>query len=206
MHGWPICASGKFLSFCGFAKTSTWSARATTHGRSPTSLGVWTKGQKMIVKAWCLHGEGAGLRSPFVRLVLMRLATGELLALACSSKPNRALAGYRQRWTIETLFANLKAKGFNLEDTHITDTGKLSTLLAVLALTVTLCVKTGVAAARLHPIPIKKHGRRAQSLFALGLGALRKIQASANPAKIIDFLQLLMSPKLPVNQLKSISV
>jgi hypothetical protein len=28
----------------------------------------------------------------------------------------------------------------------------------VLALTVTLCVKTGVAAARLRPIPIKKHG------------------------------------------------
>ena len=164
------------------------------------------KGQKMIVKAWCRLGQGADLRSPFVRLVVMRLATGELLALACSSKPKRALADYRQRWTIETLFANLKTKGFNLEDTHITDTGKLSTLLAVLALTVTLCVKTGVAAARLHPIPIKKHGRRAQSLFALGLGALRKIQAAANPAQIIDFLQQLMSSKLPINQLKSINV
>jgi hypothetical protein len=51
----------------------------------------------------------------------MRLPTGEFLALACSSKPYRALASYRQRWTIETLFANLRTKGFNLEDTHITD-------------------------------------------------------------------------------------
>jgi hypothetical protein len=67
------------------------------------------------------------------------------LALACPGKPHRALAAYRQRWTIETMFANLKTKGFNLEDTHITDPGKLSTLLAVLALTVTLTVKTGVA-------------------------------------------------------------
>lgn len=164
------------------------------------------KGQKMILKSWCRLGQAAGERSLLVRLVVMRLPTGELLALACSSKPHRALAGYRQRWTIETLFANLKTKGFNLEGTHITDPGKLSTLLAVLALTVTLCVKTGAAAARLHPIPIKKHGRRAWSLFALGVGALRKIEAFANPARIIDFLQRLMSPKLPLNQLKSMGV
>ncbi len=164
------------------------------------------KGEKMILKGWCRLGQNAGDRSPLVRIVVMRLPTNELLALACSSKPHRALAGYRQRWTIETLFANLKTKGFNLEDTHITDPGKLSTLLAVLALTVTLCVKTGVAAARRRPIPIKKHGRRAWSLFALGLGALRKIGASANPAQIIIFLQRLMSPKLPVNQLKSMGV
>jgi len=164
------------------------------------------KGQKMIVKTWCRLGQGAGERSPLVRLVVMRLPTGELLALACSSKPHQALAGYRQRWTIETLFANLKTKGFNLEDTHITDPSKLSTLLAVLALTVTLCIKTGVAAARLHPIPIKKHGRKAWSLFALGVGALRKVQASANPTRIIVFLQQLMSAKLPVNQLKFMGV
>ncbi|MDQ6702846.1 MAG: transposase [Pseudomonadota bacterium] len=118
----------------------------------------------MIVKLWCRLGQNADDRSPLVRLIVRRLPTGELLAPACSSKPHRALAGYRQRWTIEPLFANLKTKGFNLEDTHITDPGKLSTLLAVLALTVTLCVKTGVVAARLAPIPIKKHGRRAWSL------------------------------------------
>jgi hypothetical protein len=89
---------------------------------------------------------------------------------------------------------------------HITDPGKLSTLLAVLALTVTLCVKTGVAAARLRPIPIKKHGRRAWSLFALGLGALRKIAAAANPAQVIVILQQLLSSKLSVNQLKFVAI
>ena len=127
----------------------------------------------MIFKSWCRLGQDAGDRSPLVRLVAMRLPAGELLALACSSKLRRALAFYRQRWTIETRFANLTSTGFNLEDTPIADPGKLSTLLAVLALTVTLCVKTGVAAARLHPIPIIKHGRKAWSLFALGVGAAR---------------------------------
>ena len=58
------------------------------------------------------------------------------------------------------MFANLKTKGFNLEGTHITDPAKPSTLLTVLALTVTLCNKTGVA-------------------------TLRKIAASARPAQVM---------------------
>lgn len=164
------------------------------------------KGQKMILNGWCRLGQGAGERSPRLRIVVMRLPTNELLALACSGKPHHALVGYRQRWTIETMFANLKTKGFNLEDTHIIDPGKLSTLLAVLALTVTICAKTGVAVARLRPIPIKKHGRKAWSLFALGLGALRKIAASANPAEIVSILQQLLSSKLPANQLKFLKI
>jgi len=164
------------------------------------------KGETMILNGWCRLGQDAGEGSPLLRIVVMRLPTNELLALACSSKPHHALTSYRRRWSIETMFANLKTKGFNLEDTHITDPDKLSTLLAVLALSVTICVKTGVAAARLHPIPIKKHGRRAWSLFALGLGALHKIAASANPAEIISFLQQLLSSKLPTNQLKFMAV
>ncbi len=55
------------------------------------------KGEKMILKGRCRLGQNAGPRSPLVRLVVMRLPTNELLALACSSKPQRALAGYRLR-------------------------------------------------------------------------------------------------------------
>jgi hypothetical protein len=130
----------------------------------------------------------------------------EFLALAASAKPRRALARYRRRWTIETLFGNLKTKGFNLEDTHITDHGKLSTLLAVLAMAVALGVKTGVAAARLKSIPIKNHGRKAVSLFALGLHALRKIFAAGTPEQVIVFLKQLISPKIPFNPLKSFAL
>ena len=68
-----------------------------------------------------------------------------------------------------------------MEGTHITDPDKLSTLLAVLALAVALAVKTGVTAARLKSIPIKKHGRKACSLFALGIHSLRKIFAARSP-------------------------
>ena len=71
--------------------------------------------------------------------------------------------------------------------------------------TVALTVKTGVAMARLHHIPVKNHGRRARSLFALGLHTLRKIFVAASPAQIIAFLGQLLSPKLPVKPLRALA-
>jgi len=162
-------------------------------------------GDKMIVKGGCRLGRADETLSSPVRLVVTRLASGELLALACSGRARHALARYRQRWTIETMFGNLKSKGFALEATHLTDPRKLTTLLALLAFAVALSVKTGVANARRHPVPIKKHGRRAWSLFALGLHTLRKIFVAASPHQIIDFLVQLLSPKLPIKRLLSLA-
>jgi len=113
-------------------------------------------GEKMTLKGLCRLGQGDAHNAPAVRLVILRLVSGELLALATSSRPRHARARYRARWRIETLFGNLKTRGFNLEDTHLADPPKLSTLLVLLALAVALAVKTGVAAQRLRPIPVKK--------------------------------------------------
>jgi hypothetical protein len=162
-------------------------------------------GDKMIVKGLCRLGCQDETLSAPVRLVVTRLVSGELLALACSGCARHALARYRQRWTIETMFGNLKSKGFALEATHLTDPDKLATLLALLAFALALSVKTGVATARRHPVPIKKHGRSACSLFALGLHTLRKIFVAASPHQIIDFLTQLLSPKLPVKPLLSLA-
>jgi hypothetical protein len=172
--------------------------RMTTIARMAGSL---RKKEKLVVREGVRLGLKADGDSPVVRLVIMRLKTGEILALACSENPESALGEYRRRWTIETLFANLKTKGFNMEDTRITDRDKLSTLLAVLSLAVALAVKTGVAAARLKPIPVKKHGRKAWSLFALGLACLRKIFATASPAQIRNFLRELLSARQTVKPL-----
>ena len=103
------------------------------------------------------------------------------------------------------MFGNLKTKGFALEATHLTNPDKLSTLLALMAFAVALTVKTGVAMERLRAIPIKKHGRRAWSLFALGLNTLRKIFVVASPVQIIEFLDQLLSPKLPVKAMRSLA-
>lgn len=62
------------------------------------------RGERLILPGlWRLGAEG-GAGAIRVRIVMLRLKTGELLALAASSRPSRALARYRERWTIETLF------------------------------------------------------------------------------------------------------
>lgn len=155
------------------------------------------RGDKRILPGFWRLGAG-DLR---VRIVMMRLKTGELLALATSGRPSCALARYRQRWTIETLFGDLKTRGFNLEATHITDPMKLETLLVLMAVAATLAAKAGHTAHRARPIPVKKHGRRAVSIFALGLGVLRKILARTINDPIIAFLHALFSPKPPAKAL-----
>ena len=49
-----------------------------------------------------------------VYVVATRLDEGELLIVATDRQPETALADYRLRWGIETLFAALKTRGFNL--------------------------------------------------------------------------------------------
>ena len=121
------------------------------------------RGKTIILKDLCKLGRAGN--APAVRIVILRLSASELLALATPAEPRKALARYKARWRIETLFANLKSKGFNLEvehlRRHLTQLEKLATLMALLALAVALSAKTGAAAHAKKPIPIKKHGRPA---------------------------------------------
>ncbi|NCD18225.1 MAG: IS4 family transposase, partial [Actinobacteria bacterium] len=133
-----------------------------------------------------------------VKIALMRLKTGELLAVAASGVPvKKALAAYRGRWGIETLFSCMKSRGLGMEDTHMTDPGKLATLTAVLALAFVMAYKAGLWAARFEPPKNKAHGRLQKSLFALGLAALRKILAVFSPAQIFECFRTLLSTQIP---------
>jgi hypothetical protein len=157
-------------------------------------------GQKLILKQPCRLGRQG--EAPPVRIVILRLASGELLALATTSKPRHALARYRARWKIECLFANLKTKGFNLEDTHLTCPRKLSLLLGILALAVALAAKSGAKAQNRKPIPLKKHGRPAASLFAHGRAVLCKALAHPDLTKAAAALRQILAPAPPPELVK----
>jgi hypothetical protein len=146
-------------------------------------------GQRLVLKGWWRIGGSQTQASPPVRIVILRLKTSELLIIASRSRPQHALAIYRQRWKIETLFAVLKTRGFNLEATHMTDPAKLSTLIAILAMTASVAYKTSLWAVGDQPRHNKAHGRPARSLFALGLDALRKLCA---PRTFVQSLQLML--------------
>lgn len=99
----------------------------------------------------------------------------DYLILITAHCPETALDDYGQRWNIETLFGCLKSRGFNFEDTHLTKPERISKLLALLTLTLCWCLRLGEWQHQQKPIPVKKHGRRAKSLFRVGLDLLRNI-------------------------------
>jgi Transposase DDE domain len=145
-------------------------------------------GERLVFKGCWRIGSSEPNASPPVRIVILRLKTGALLIIASRSRPHHALATYRQRWTVETLFATLKSRGFNLEATHMTNPAKLSTLIAILAMAAGVAYKTGLWALGGQPRRCKAHGRPACSLFALGLNALRKLCASRTFAQSLQVL------------------
>jgi hypothetical protein len=156
-------------------------------------------GATLIIKQACRLADSPD--APALRIVIKRLKNRELLVLATNAKPRAALKRYRARWRIECLFANLKSRGFDLEATHLTNPAKLETLIACLAIAVALAAK---AAAKANtPIAIKAHGRRASSLFAIGLKTFCKAIACPSRCQIQHFIHGLLaraqnqeSPKL----------
>lgn len=71
-----------------------------------------------------------------LNLVCHRPARGErILLITNRTDRQQVLALYGQRWAIETTFAWLKSRGFNLKDTHLTHPQRLHLLLGLLAWT-----------------------------------------------------------------------
>ena len=87
--------------------------------------------------------------------------------------PKSALRLYRKRWGIECLFADAKTKGFNIEDTHMIDPSKLTTLFIIVTLSMTWSYRCSSQEMGRRSIRKKKHGRFEKSWFRTGLDALR---------------------------------
>lgn len=95
--------------------------------------------------------------------------TPELQIIVSFNRPDEAQSLYKERWQIETAFKALKTSGFNIEDTHLTDMGRIAKLFALVLVAFVWAYKVGIALNVLEPIKIKKHGRRAKSIFKYGL-------------------------------------
>lgn len=105
----------------------------------------------------------------------LRLQDNSLLTVIAPSYCHTIIDDYAQRWGIETLFGIFKSRGFNLEDTHLTDSERLSRLFALLTIALCWAYRTGQWLSDNKPILIKKHGRKAKSVFRYGFDHLRLI-------------------------------
>jgi len=110
-----------------------------------------------------------------------RKDNGELVIIITNEDPYQALENYAKRWGIEVLFAHLKKRGFNIEDTHLTEPERISTMLAMVSIAYLWALKIGKwRAATQTPIRLKSHGRKEISIFRLGLNYLREIFYNIN--------------------------
>jgi transposase len=109
--------------------------------------------------------------------------------LASNDKPMNALKDYKQRWTIEKLFGYLKTRGFDFEQTHITDPQKIKKLIFLLTIAFTWSYMTGVWLDESIKIKIKSNGRKEISVFRKGLDHLRFVILNIDE-KLNEFILL----------------
>jgi hypothetical protein len=153
-------------------------------------------GGRRYIREDCRLGSRDSSLGPPLKLAATRLVSGDRLVVATNTDPKIALAHYRRRWEIETLFAAIKTRGFNLEDTHLVHPDRIGKLLAVLAVAFAFAHATGEWQAKHRPIIIKTHKRRAQSIFRVGFDLLRKILLAAHD-EAISWWRLLIAGQPP---------
>jgi hypothetical protein len=103
-----------------------------------------------------------------------RIKNGEWLIIASNREPKYALRQYRRRWAIECMFGDTKTRGFNIEDTRITNLEKLDLWLAIIALTMSWTYRCATQTMGHSAIRKKTHGYREKSWFRTGLDQLRQ--------------------------------
>ena len=127
-----------------------------------------------------------------VYLTGLRLENGELLIIASAQFCAQAVENYAKRWEIETLFGNLKSRGFNLEDTRVTDRVRMKRLLTVVVIAFCWAHRTGEWQVKnVKPLKIKKHQRPATSIFRCGLDAIRDVLLNSVDPLVLLFKQFL---------------
>jgi len=109
-----------------------------------------------------------------LRFAAKRLADGQLLIVATNGDPDKARKAYKKRWQIECLFGDSKTRGLNLEDTHLTQSEKLNTLLVVIALAMAWAYACATTLKGHKGLKKAKHGYRIKSWFRTGFDQLRK--------------------------------
>lgn len=121
-----------------------------------------------------------------VQLSATRSIDGELVIVVASMNITYdPLDQYLLRWMIELFFKSIKTKGFNIEETHMTEPSRIKKLFAVAAFASICAVVAGAIRYQFKKISIKNHGRPEFSLFTYGLDFLRAIFRGVNPFRML---------------------
>lgn len=134
-------------------------------------------------------GTLTGMRTP-LHFAAKVPKSGEAVIVATNRPDHDALATYRKRWAIESLFGNTKTRGLNFEDTRLTDPAKLHLLTALVALAVAWSVRAARTCLGHDAPPRKAHGYLARSYFRTGFTFLRNRLRSDHPETLVEWNNL----------------
>jgi hypothetical protein len=90
------------------------------------------------------HPKILYLNKALVYVSCMKIKNGEYLAIVSYDKQQQAMLNYKQRGQIETMFKGFKTKGFNIEETHLSDLDRMDKLIAVVSIAFSGAYKAGI--------------------------------------------------------------
>ena len=83
---------------------------------------------------------------------------------------------YRNRWTIDSCFQNLKGRGFDVESTHVQSFDRLSKLMALVSIIYAFCLSYSLCLHKnIQAIKTKKHDCKSTSFSRHGLNHIRQM-------------------------------
>lgn len=163
----------------------------------------WKKAQKLFrcvnPREHYVFNMAVEIFDTTVFIAAARSEGGELMVVATNTHPKNAIAIYLRRWEIESLFQAFKSRGFNLEDTQLTDPARLSKLIAVIAVAFTWAHKVGEWRQKIKPIRLRKMRKQLRpeySLFKYGLELLTDcfVNQSVTAKKLRKIVEILENP------------
>ena len=118
-------------------------------------------------------------------------AKPDFLIIVSFNAPEKASIQYKQRWQIEMCFKAMKSSGFDIENTHLKDIERIQKLVLLVMVAFVWCYKVGIYLNQIIPIKIKKHGRRAKSIFKYGLDYIAATLLNPVNQNNIDLMRFL---------------
>lgn len=117
---------------------------------------------------------------------------GEFLIIVSFNKPEQAQLNYKERWQIETCFKAMKSSGFDIEKTHLSEIERIEKLTLLVMVAFVWCYKVGIFIhENIKPIEVKKHGRKAKSIFKYGLSYIANTLLNAKNQNNMDLISFL---------------
>ncbi len=98
------------------------------------------------------------------------------LAVVTNCKTTHGILGiYKNRWSVEVFFQSLKGRGFCMESTHLDNPMAMRKMFMLLCMAFVICLCVGIEINKVSPIPIKKHGYKANSFFRTGTNFIARL-------------------------------